>query len=78
MLEYEEFKDKSRIILMKPLFTYVMTKGYVGDYWRIHTIPVDVKRKINEEVFFIDNDAYEFYKERMESYGFRPFPIIIE
>lgn len=77
MLDQEEFKDKRRIILMKPLFTYVITKGCVGD-WRIHTIPVDTKCSIIEETFYIEDDAYEFYKERMESYGFKPFPIIVE
>ena len=75
MLTFEEFKDKNVIILNKAQYVYIMMLGLTT--WTIISISKDSLHDVSEEYLY-DEEAYEFYKERMESYGFKSFPIIIE
>ena len=75
MLSFEEFCDKKVIILDKAQYVYVMMFGLTT--WMVMSILKDSTCSVSEEYLY-DEEAYEFYKERMESYGYKPFPIIIE
>lgn len=75
MLSFEDFKDKEVIILDKPQYVYIMMYGLTT--WRVVSVSKGSWQEVNEEYLY-DEDAYEFYKERMESYGYKSFPIIIE
>lgn len=74
MLTEIEFSDKRHIILDKATETIVMNKGKDG--WLIHEIPKDTMVAASKPELVCDGAAYEYYKERMESYGYRSFPII--
>ena len=75
MLTEAEFKDKEVIILDKSQFVYIMIYGLTT--WKIVTISKSSLHEVSEEYLY-DEEAYEFYKERMESFGYKPFPIIME
>lgn len=80
MLTELEFMDKKRIVLVKSDHTYVFDHG--DGWWKISSIPVKTNKCLTIQSFYKEDDdfeeAYEFYKERMESFGFKPFPIIME
>lgn len=77
MLTFEEFVDKNRIVLVKHGFTYVFNHGKRGN-WSIITVPTDTECTFVEQNYWLDEEAYEFYRERMSSFGFKQFPIIME
>lgn len=79
MLTYEEFMDKRHIVLDKTNYTFVMNR--VDFIWQVWSI----KRIENESIIHMESkygltmsEAYDFYKDRMASYGFKQFPIIME
>ena len=76
MMSEEEFKSKIHIILDKPCWTFVMekvlNKWYVRGIYKAGCFEGDI-----QEVF-TDDEAYEFYLRRMESFGFKMFPILSE
>lgn len=74
MLTELEFKDKRHLILDKADTTIIMNKGKDG--WLIHEIPKDTMVAASRPEMVCDGVAYEYYKERMESFAFRKFPII--
>lgn len=74
MLTEIEFMDKRHIILDKATETVVMNKGKDG--WLIYEIPKDTMVAAPKPEFVCYGAAYEYYKERMESFMFRRFPII--
>lgn len=77
MMSFEEFRKKSHIIMDKPLFTHVFNK--INDKWFIHSISRNHYNYIgSEESFLSDEEAYDYYVERMESFGFKRFEIISE
>ena len=78
MLTELEFKDKERIVQVKHMFTYVFNHNKKRGDWSIITIPTDTESVFVEQSYWIDDEAYEFYKERMSSFGFKQFPIIME
>ena len=78
MLTINEFMDKERIVLVKHMFTYVFNHNKKRGDWSCVTIPTDTECAFVEQNFWDDDDAYEFYKERMSSFGFKQFPIIME
>ncbi len=82
MLTELEFQDKIHIVLDKSMETYIMNR--VGTYWD-RWLVISIRKNVSYEngseidrVFMDDSDAYAFYKERMQSYGFKQFPIIEE
>lgn len=75
MLTEIEFSDKRHVILDKATETIVMNKGKDG--WLIHEIPKDTMVAASRPELVCDGAAYEYYKERMESFAFRKFPIIV-
>lgn len=77
MLTELEFMDKKHIILDKFDTTYIMNKGK-DNIWEIHSIPKDTMVATQRPELVNSSDAYEFYMERMSSFGFRSFPIIEE
>ena len=77
MLTELEFKGKKHIIMAKPAETIIMTKKQ-GDYWEVYCISKRDDIYGHEETIFSEDDAYEYYMDRMESFGFKQFPIIVE
>lgn len=77
MLSELEFCGKRHIVLDKAAETYVMERFDKG--WKIITISKwnKLEPEVSTEIVH-DCKAYEFYKERMESFGYRQFPIIEE
>lgn len=77
MLTQLDFIGKRHIVLDKAVETYVMERFDKG--WKIITISKwnGSEPEVSTEIVQ-DDKAWEFYKERMESFGFRPFPIIEE
>ena len=76
MLTYEEFTDKKTVILNKNLEVIIFNKS--EGRWLIYVIS---KSSYGHGVFFVDlfdEKAYEYYKEKMASYGFRQFEILTE
>ena len=77
MLTELEFMDKKHIVLDKFDYTYIMNKG-TDNLWAIICVPKDTVTDIQVEDEVPEEDAYRFYRERMESFGFMSFPIIVE
>lgn len=77
MLTFEEFMDKKRIILAKPLATYIFQKN-CNNLWTIFEIVNDIECNDFHCTIYGDVGAYGFYKTRMESFGFKQFNMIIE
>ena len=77
MLTETEFIGKRHIILDKSAETYIMERFDKG--WKIITISKwnGSEPEVSTEIVQ-DCKAYEFYKERMESFGYRQFPIVEE
>lgn len=77
MLTYDDFRDKKHIIMDKPQFTVVMNKNDDG-LWDVISLPkIHMLTNMNYSNL-CENDAYEYYRCRMQSFGFRPFQIIAE
>lgn len=78
MLEYEEFRDKKHIVLDKPLETWIMNRNTEGG-WNVIKVPRKFSiSSMDWHVYNSEIEAYEFYEARMESFGFKPFPVYIE
>ena len=78
MLSIIEFIDKKHLILDKEKFTVIMSRRSGTNIWTVVEIPRDRIRDWTYHTYDNDQDAYDYYRERMESYGFKPFPIIVE
>ena len=86
MLTETVFKEKRHILMDKATMTVIMNRRNDGE-WLCITIDKEVSyggdyfEIINDVMnckFLDDNHAYKFYKDRMESYGFKQFTIIVE
>lgn len=77
MLSFEEFMDKKHIILDKAQFTTVMNRNRDGE-WEVISLPRDYMLVNMNYTVLHEDKAYEYYRERMESYGFRQFPILVD
>lgn len=77
MLSEIEFKDKNHIVLDKAQFTTVMNRNRDGE-WEVISLPRDYMLVNMNYTVLHEDEAYEYYRERMESYGFRQFPILVE
>lgn len=86
MLTETVFMEKRHILMDKATMTVIMNRRSDGE-WLCITIDKDVPYgddyiEITKDVmnckFLDDSHAYEFYLERMESYGFKQFTIIVE
>lgn len=76
MLTEEQFRGKKYIIMDKPTDIIVMTKKLDGYWLIVSTSKSEVKINIDENMLVHEIDAYEYYKERMESFGYRRFTVI--
>lgn len=78
MLSEIEFKDKKHIIMDKFNSTTVMQKTPDGK-WDVITLPKNCYMLVNMTYDNVSEDkAYECYRNRMESYKFRDFPVLVE
>ena len=78
MLSEIEFSDKKHIIMDKFNSTIVMQKTPDGQ-WDVISLPKNCFMLVNMTYECMSEDeAYEYYKERMESYGYRTFPVLME
>lgn len=78
MLSFEEFSGKKHIVLDKADFTVIMNRNTRGG-WNVVMVPR--KFSISEwsyHTYGNDDDAYEFYRARMDSFGFKQFPVLAE
>lgn len=78
MLSFEEFQGKKHIVLDKAYFTVIMNRNTI-DGWNVVMVPR--KLSISEwsyHAYDNDDDAYKFYRARMESFGFKQFPVLTE
>ena len=77
MLTEIEFKDVKHIVLDKKLETIIMNRN--KDYqWLIHEIPKDTMVAAHKPILVDEETAYLYYMERMQSFGFLQFPVLIE
>lgn len=88
MLTETVFMEKRHILMDKATMTVIMNRRDDGE-WLCITIDKDVQyyndddyvdiigKSINCQ-FLHDHYAYKYYVERMESFGFKPFTIIVE
>ena len=83
MLTEIEFMGKKCIILDKTNSVYVMHRTMSSTsiwQWYVYEIEKHSNRHnltVAGEVM-TEESAFEFYKERMESFGYKPFPVIEE
>ena len=78
MLTELEFMDKKHIILDKFNFTVVMQRNPEG-HWDVISLPKNCHMLANMSyTTLVEEEAYEYYRERMESHGYRPFPVLVE
>lgn len=75
MLTEIEFMDKMSIILDKDQYVYTMVR-IDKNWWYVYTISRNFKETPTWKMMDMEG-AYEFYRERMESYGFKRFPVLI-
>lgn len=74
MLSFEEFMDKIYIIMDKAEWVHVMMKH--DGVWDTYSICKNtIKSVVIDGKSLTDEEAYDEYKERMESFGFKRFPI---
>ena len=76
MLTEEQFRGKKYIIMDKPTDIIVMTKKLDGYWLIVSTSKSEVKINIDENMLVHEIDAYEYYKERMGSFGYKRFTVI--
>lgn len=78
MLSKSEFKDKKHIVMDKPRETVIMNRRHGGG-WNVVWVPKEFSiTELSYYAYSDDDEAYEFYRERMESYGFRSFTVLTE
>jgi len=78
MLDKLHFKDVKHIVMDKADFTVIMNRK-TKEGWNVIMVPR--KYSISDwsyHTYDNDDDAYEFYRARMESFGFRPFYVLTE
>lgn len=78
MLTELEFRNMKHIVLDKLNCTYIMNKVEPGSAWALFEIEKDAVPVMVQSIGLLEDGAYEFYRERMASYGFKRFPIIEE
>ena len=83
MLTEIEFQDKTTIIMDKSNWIYIMTKNAsTTSIWRWYVYEIEKCKYVHGLVIegkaMTNDEAYEFYKERMESFGYKPFQVISE
>ena len=76
MLTEEQFRGKQYIIMDKPTHIIVMTKKLDGYWLIISASKNEVDININDNTLMHEIDAYNYYLDRMKSYGFKQFTII--
>ena len=82
MLDELTFQGAKHIVMDKMLFTYVMNRN--GSEWVVCTIPKLEGCNFPSHCSFAENsvmsndEAYKFYRERMESFGYKKFPYVEE
>ena len=82
MLDELSFKDAKHIIMDKTSFTYVMNRN--GSEWIVCTIPKIERNNVPSYCLVAENsvmsndEAYEFYRDRMDSFGYKKFPYVEE
>lgn len=77
MLTFEEFMGKTHLVLDKAEWTHIINK--VKNGWQVFSISrKSAKPLIIQGEELNDEEAYDFYKERMASYGFKPFKVLSE
>ena len=78
MLSEIEFKGKKHIVLDKFDRTWIMNRRTDGK-WAIVEVPRKYSiAQLSYHTYDNENDAFDFYKARMESFGFKQFPVIEE
>lgn len=78
MLSEIEFKDVKHIVMDKAEYTVIMNRN-TRDGWNVVMIPR--KYSISNwsyHTYNNDDDAYDYYRARMQSFGFKPFPVLTE
>ena len=79
MLTFEEFIGKKTIILNKSGWICIWNRIEAHNTWNGYSI---CKNTVSPMCYpsgeMTDEKAYEKYREAMESYGFKQFPMIIE
>lgn len=78
MLTKIEFKGVKHIVMDKAEFTVIMNRNTRGG-WNVVMVPR--KFSISDwsyHTYDNDDDAYEFYGARMDSFGFKQFPVLTE
>ena len=76
MLNEEEFRSKTYVIMDKPTSIIVMSKKLNG-YWLVISANKDEKDiNIDDNTLMNEVDAYAYYEERMASFGYRMFTVI--
>ena len=78
MLEYEEFQGKRHIVLDKSEFTVIMNRNTKGG-WNVIMVPRRFSiSEISYYTYVREDEAYNFYRARMESFGYRKFPVLTD
>lgn len=78
MLSEEEFKGKRHIVLDKSDFTVIMNRNTKGG-WNVVMVPRRFSiSEISYHTYDREYEAYNFYRARMESFGYRQFPILTD
>lgn len=76
MLTELEFRTKRHIILDKGVETFVMNRDIRDDRWHICSITRD-PGDFSCHIYDME-EAWAFYVNRMSSYGFKQFPVIVD
>ena len=78
MLSEIEFKDVKHIVLDKPFETVIMNRNTKGG-WNVVMVPRKFSiSEMSYHTYNSDDEAYEFYRARMDSFGFRRFSVLTE
>ncbi len=78
MLSFEEFMDKKHIVMDKSDFTVIMNRNTKRG-WNVVMVPRKFSiSEISYHTYDKEEEAYNFYRARMESFGYRRFPILVE
>lgn len=77
MLTENEFRTKRHLVLDKPNYTFIMNR--VPNAWVVYEIEKGIGSPLMvQSIGLTEDEAYEYYLERMASFGFRKFNIIEE
>lgn len=78
MLTEIEFMGKNHIVLDKAQFTVVMQRT-PDEKWDVISLPKSSYMLVNMRYTNMsEEEAYEYYRDRMQSYGFKAFPVLVE